>query len=490
MKLYHLLLLLTLCVCVTQCGKYQPTMDLHEAVQSGSVLSVRQALLAGADVNAKNEAGQTPLELSTRHQNSDIMDLLFEHGANVNQSGGNLLTFMLFNNKMDFFETLLKKGVYVDDVIDAISYNPDRIIVDMTDLVKMLLEHGTTRDGSPQTLKKQLLNFSASMGDRYLIQLLRDEGAELYPGYLLEDELAKLPDVERKIVETDKNELRTALNQAARGGHLDLVKEFHEEGIPLDGAFAFALENGHANVIEYVLQQGIDINAEYKRYAYTQYRFIFLDEPTQLFLLDILVENGLLKEANREFADAIFKHSADQKKNLVLNKLIELGLDVMHNHQDLQQNLLKRALWSGEMDTVKIVVEASNGQLIQSPGSKGILVDAVTGNHIVIFDYLLEQGADIHQTNEKGETVLHMAIQQGHAQIAELCLEHNVDINAKRDDGTTPLITAVFAGSMELLELLLQHGADTQIQDNQGKTALDYAREFDDQEMINLLLQQ
>lgn len=487
MKLYHLLLLLTLCVCLIQCGKYQPTLDLHEAVRSGSVLSVRQALLAGADINAKNKEGLTALDLSLYQRSTDIFELLIEYDADVKQSH-EILTSLLFSNKMELFETVLKKGAYVDGVIVSMTWNPNNFKADKTELVKLLLEHGTTKDNSPQTLKNQLMNFSAFMGDRYLIKLLRDEGAELYPGYLMEDELAKLPDAERVLVEADKKELLTALNQAARGGHVDLVKEFHEEGIPLDGALAFALESGHANVIEYVIQQETDIHAEQKYYPYSMHHFTFLDEPTQLFILNIFIENEFFDEHNREFTHFLLTYTANRGNNLVLNKLIDFELDVMHTHQDPQQNMLKRALWSGEMDTVKIVVEASNGQLIQSPGSKGILVDAVTGNHIEIFDYLLEQGADIHQTNDKGETVLHMAVQQGHAQIAELCLEQKVDINAKREDGTTPLITAMFAGSMELLELLLEHGADTQIQDNQGKTALDYAREFDDQEMIELLL--
>lgn len=45
---------------------------------------VEAAIRLGADVNRKNDAGQTPLILAARGAHNDMTALLMEHGADVN----------------------------------------------------------------------------------------------------------------------------------------------------------------------------------------------------------------------------------------------------------------------------------------------------------------------------------------------------------------------------------------------------------------------
>jgi hypothetical protein len=59
--------------------------QLCEAVWAGDVDGARAALLLGADVNCYEQSGNTPLHLAIEQEFVEIVELLLEFGANVNQ---------------------------------------------------------------------------------------------------------------------------------------------------------------------------------------------------------------------------------------------------------------------------------------------------------------------------------------------------------------------------------------------------------------------
>jgi ankyrin repeat protein len=58
--------------------------DLSHAVIAKDVARVKEIIDAGADVNAKDALGRTPLHLAAFHGQTEIIDLLIAHGADVN----------------------------------------------------------------------------------------------------------------------------------------------------------------------------------------------------------------------------------------------------------------------------------------------------------------------------------------------------------------------------------------------------------------------
>ena len=56
-----LLLTTIAAVLVVGCGESPPDISIHKAAGDGNIVAVKQHLAAGADVNAKNECGVTPL---------------------------------------------------------------------------------------------------------------------------------------------------------------------------------------------------------------------------------------------------------------------------------------------------------------------------------------------------------------------------------------------------------------------------------------------
>ena len=72
-------------VLVVGCG---PSVDIWEAAWDGNIEAVKQHLAAGADVNAKNVGGGTPLDwaiTSRRTATAEIAQLLRKHGAKTGE---------------------------------------------------------------------------------------------------------------------------------------------------------------------------------------------------------------------------------------------------------------------------------------------------------------------------------------------------------------------------------------------------------------------
>jgi len=62
-------------------SKHADNRPLHFAVRAGNKDIVELLIANGADVNTKNEAGQTPRDVALRRNQKEIVELLRKHGA-------------------------------------------------------------------------------------------------------------------------------------------------------------------------------------------------------------------------------------------------------------------------------------------------------------------------------------------------------------------------------------------------------------------------
>ncbi|MDB4681224.1 ankyrin repeat domain-containing protein, partial [bacterium] len=65
-------------------GKTLEELSIHGAAFEGNIKAVKQHLAAGADVNAKDDGGVTPLHLTAERGTKEIAELLIDAGAEVN----------------------------------------------------------------------------------------------------------------------------------------------------------------------------------------------------------------------------------------------------------------------------------------------------------------------------------------------------------------------------------------------------------------------
>ena len=105
-----------------------------------------------------------------------------------------------------------------------------------------------------------------------------------------------------------------------------------------------------------------------------------------------------------------------------------------------------------------------------------------------LIEYLLSVGAEVTYPTETGSTPLHIAAMQGHTSTVKLLLRHGADPNARTRDGVrgeaftcpyrgeTPLHFAAAYGDIEMVNALVDAGADRFAEDACGATVLDYYR--------------
>ncbi|KAL7371501.1 hypothetical protein ABVT39_000021 [Epinephelus coioides] len=164
-----------------------------------------------------------------------------------------------------------------------------------------------------------------------------------------------------------------------------------------------------------------------------------------------------------------------------------------------------------------VLIEDANQLNVQEKHSGDTpLIAACRKGHVRTVQYLLENGADVHLTNQKQRTCLHyvsrrtfslmdylmIAIlmpilllgyfimlqkQRQNVSLMAAVLSSNVNIDAVDYKGNTALHYVCQRKSHRLVPLLLEKNADTNIQNNDGETPLDIATRLRFKKIVNML---
>nr|CAG4645529.1 EOG090X06BA [Lynceus sp. MCZ IZ 141354] len=136
---------------------------------------------------------------------------------------------------------------------------------------------------------------------------------------------------------------------------------------------------------------------------------------------------------------------------------------------------LHEAAWEGHEAAVReLLAGGADANMPKIDGSTPLHLAAATGRATVI-KLLLEKGANPYIKNSIGSLPIHEAAYGGHRDAVREFLAAGVDPNAKKIDGATSLHLAAIAGHASVAKLLLEHRADPNIKSTDGQTALDYA---------------
>lgn len=152
---------------------------IWKAAERGDVESLKKLLDAGADVNAADDTGCTPLHLAASYSHVEAVQLLIERGADVNAFS-------------EHDATPLYCALRVDSETRDTTEHLVRRVRDGRVVARMLLEHGANPNAEPLPGCDTLLYRAVCERDMEDIKLLLEFGADVNPGYGLCDNGAAL----------------------------------------------------------------------------------------------------------------------------------------------------------------------------------------------------------------------------------------------------------------------------------------------------------
>lgn len=196
----------------------QVTKDLLRAAEDDDRKAIRQAVIAGADVNARNEAGKTPLIYVIKNGYIDGIWLLLKYGACVGVCDKERKSPLMYAAEVGDFGTV---EIFVN-------------------IMKLDVNESDSRGWTT-------LMYAAQKGHDDVVGFLIWQGAE---------------------VNAANNSGFKPLLKASLGGHAKVVNLLLENGADVNGsitkdwtAIMAASFNAHADVVNLLIQHGADVEA-------------------------------------------------------------------------------------------------------------------------------------------------------------------------------------------------------------------------------------
>jgi ankyrin repeat protein len=415
---------------------HSPTGNLTNLIIAsyyGHCTLAKLLLEKGADIEAKDQSGRTPLLWAAAQGHKALAQLLLEKGADIeakeNGSGRTPLLLAAAQGHEAVAQLLLEKGADIE----------------------------AKENGSGRTP----LLLAAAQGHKALAQLLLEKGANL--AQLL---LEKGADIEAK----ENGSGRTPLLWAAAQGHEALAQLLLEKGADIEAKengsgrtpLLLAAAQGHEALAQLLLEKGADIEAKEE------------DGRTPLSLAaaqghkalaQLLLEKGANIEAKDRYGRTPLLWATAQGHKALTQLLLEKEADIKVKENGSGRTPLLLAAAQGHEAVAQLLLEKGANIEAKEEDRDGwtpLLLAAAHG-HKAVAQLLLEKGADIEAKKQDGQTPLLWAAVQGHEALAQLLLKKGANIEAKDRYGRTPLLWATAQGHKALTQLLLEKEADIKV---------------------------
>lgn len=134
----------------------------------------------------------------------------------------------------------------------------------------------------------------------------------------------------------------------------------------------------------------------------------------------------------------------------------------------------------------------ANGNDPNDRGESPLVHAARVGDIDFVERMVKSQNVDLNYRRNDGLTALSLAVEEGHERVVRIILEKDgVDPNSKDNKGRTPLSMAAICGREVVVQMLLEKdGVDPDSKSNDGRTPLSWAAQSGCEKVIQILLEE
>jgi ankyrin repeat protein len=386
-----------------------------QAAEAGDNTTVRQFLAQGADINAQDDRGRTPLMAATHGNHVETVRVLIEAGADINirdNRSDNPFLYAGAEGLLDILKLTIDAGADTrltnrfggTALIPAAERGHVEVVQELLNRTDVEVNH-INNLGWTALLEAIILGDG---GERHqqIVRLLVDHGAN--------------------IMIADKDGV-TPLEHARARDFRAIEQILLEAARVRDMGMSAAAEAGEADAVKVWLSQGASVHAQDK-FGVTA--LIAAAYRNDLEIVDILIDAG---------ADVNLKDHTQQSTYLIATSEGYL-------------ELLLKALQAG--------ADVHSKDSYNGTG----LIRAAERGHVEIIRELLKMDIPIDHVNRLGWTALLEAIILGeggerHTEVVRLLVEAGADVNLADSNGVTPLKHAQQRGFKNIEQILITAGA-------------------------------
>ncbi|KAH9498505.1 Transient receptor putative cation channel sub A member 1 [Bulinus truncatus] len=453
---------------------------LHFAAMRGNEVACNNLLFFKdkIKINSSDSQGSTPLHTAAIHKHNEIARMLIEAGASLMSRDKELCTPLhhaATGGSIDLVTLLLDAGfnsnegwIMLAEMVSAVDIEqntPLHVAVDHGhyDVVKVLIDKGADVNKERKHFMYPL-HLAAQSGDVRIAKLLLENNARIDA---LNDEQA------------------TALHRAAALNHVQVVAFLAEKGAKIINKrdkdnytpLLLAAFYGNVETVDLLLRKGADYTAVDK---YDKTAIFLAAEKNHLNVLTKLLADPRVKRLvnDSDCYDNDPIHIAAQKGYLEVVQLLLKNGAYLDTKNEEELTPLHCAAKYGRTNIVRELIKHDKTIVNhEDENSNTALHVAARYGHHKVAKVLLGLGADVSSRNYNRWTPLDLAASKGWTKTCLVLLNGGSPIDPTDKHKVTSLHLACTYGHARVAEMLIEWGANVGMKDDEGRNCLDRAIE-------------